>query len=172
MNISSLYDRLIKYLNDPKFALLILVLVIIGVIIFITVKHDYATNFFSFGPTKDINGNSAQFMGIYLDTWNNVIMVIILILIVTIVETYYNGVLSNNLLDYSNNVAIKNIPYSKFWTYFIKMTNPIVNLFLYIIRFYATSTFQLQYIIPQFIGSYFINIPFVFETLHYKKFNI
>ena len=172
MNIFSLYDKIIKYLNDPKFALLILVLIIIGVIIFIAVKHDYATNFFAFGPTKDINGQSEKFIGMYLDTWDNVIIVIFIILIVTVVQTYYNGVLSNNLLDYANNVAIKNITYSKFWTYFIMMADPIVNLFLYIIRFYATSTFQFQYIIPQFIGSYFINIPFVFKTLQRKKFII
>ena len=41
---------------------------------------------------------------------------------------------------------------------------------IYIIKFYATATIQIQYIIPQLIGSYIVNIPFMLHWLKGKEF--
>ena len=54
--------------------------------------------------------------------------------------------------------------------YHNKIIDPIIQIILYIIRFYATATFQIQYIIPQFIGSYITDLPFTLKWLNGKKF--
>ena len=41
------------------------------------------------------------------------------------------------------------------------LLDPLFNTLLYIITFYATATFQIQYLLPQLLGTYIINIPYI-----------
>ena len=64
------------------------------------------------------------------------------------------------------------------WYFFIFFINKklaggtlLINPYtLYILQFYATATFQIQYIIPQFLGNYITDLPFTLKWLNGKKF--
>ena len=113
----------------------------------------FGNNFLSFGPTKDEqSGEPTMFMGIKLNSWTSVNVVYLIIFISTILQSYYGNVVGGNLHAYIFNPAVELVPYPKFWTYLVLLINPLITIILYIIQFYATATFQIQYIIPQFIA--------------------
>ena len=62
------------------------------------------------------------------------------------------------------------MPYNKLLTYVITLIDPFIKTLLYIIEFYATATFQLQFILPQFLGAYITNLPFTLHLLKQKTF--
>ena len=93
-----------------------------------------------------------------------------MIFICTILQVYYNNVVQTNIHAFVWNAAIEIVPFPKFWTYLVLLVDPLIQIILYIIRFYATATFQIQYIIPQFVASYFTDLPFVLKWLNGKKF--
>jgi len=84
--------------------------------------------------------------------------------------TYYNTVIDQNIDSYIWNRAIKKVPYSKTWTYFIVILEPIFFQLLEIIQLFEVLTLQLQFIIPQFIGAYIAEVPFTIQMLSTKKF--
>ncbi len=130
----------------------------------------FGNNFLKFGPVKDSNGEYTNFMGIQLNSWKLVGIVYVIIFFTTILHSYYLNVVEQNIHAYVLNKAIEVVPYSKFWTYFVLLVDPFINILLTIINFYATATFQIQYVIPQFIGSYFTDLPFTLKWLSGKKF--
>lgn len=164
--LSDIFD----FFNNPKTALLIMLFFFLTYFLSQGLTIGFGNNFTAFGPTVDENGNPTLFMGIKLDSWLMVGIVYVIIFITTILQTYYFNVIGLNVSAYVMNKAIETIPYSKFWTYLVLLTNPIINIILYIIKFYAAATFQIQYIIPQFIASYITEIPFTLKWLHGKKF--
>ena len=131
----------------------------------------FGNNFLSFGPTKDEqSGELTMFMGIKLNSWTSVNVVYLIIFISTILQSYYGNVVGSNLNAYVFNPAVELVPYSKFWTYLVYMIDPLISIILYILQFYATATFQIQYIIPQFLGNYITDLPFTLKWLNGKKF--
>ena len=164
-------DDIIQFCNNPR--VVIIFVFIILFILFITegLTGGFSNNFFSFGPTKDSDGDPTTFMGIKLNSWKNVIITYIIVLITTIMQIYYNISTDKlyKIIDYStllNNI----IPLPKLWTYLYFMFQPLLNVLIYIIRFYATATLQIQYIIPQLIGTYIVNIPYMVHWLRGKEF--
>jgi len=159
------------FFNNPKIALLIMLIFLFAFFLAQGLTTGFGNNFLTFGPTKDEQtGESTMFMGIQLDTWNNVGLVYVIIFISTVLQSYYGNAVGGNLHAYVFNPAIDTVPYSKFWTYLVFMTDPLISIILYIIQFYATATFQIQYIIPQFIGNYITDLPFTLKWLNGKKF--
>ena len=170
MNIKNVFTKVFDFFNNPRNALIIIVLFFIIFFLSQGLTTGFANNFLSFGPTNDELGNPTQFMGIKLDSWNLVGMVYILIFFTSVLSTYYQNVVGLNIHSFVFNPAVTEIPYSKFWTYLILLVDPLINIILYVIRFYATATLQIQYILPQFLASYITDLPFVLKWLKGKTF--
>jgi len=165
------YTKIFNFFNSPKIALITILLFFLTYFLAQGLTTGFGQNFLAFGPTEDeYTKEPTMFMGIKLDSWTIVGVVYVIIFITTILQTYYYNVVSNNLYAYVWNAAIKNVPFPKFWTYLVLLIDPIINIILYIIRFYATATFQIQYIIPQFIASYIVDLPFTLKWLGGKTF--
>ena len=75
-----------------------------------------------------------------------------------------------NIFHSLHNFAIIDMKSNKLLTYVITMVDPFIKTLLYIIEFYATATFQFQFILPQFIGSYIATLPFTLNLLEQKTF--
>lgn len=166
----SALSKIYNFFNNPRTALLIILLFFLGYYLSIGLTVGFGNNFLKFGPNKDDTGKYTHFMGIQIDSWKMVIVVYIIIFISTILQSYYINVVNQNIHAYVWNTAIEKVPYSKFWTYLVLLVNPFVNMLLTIIKFYATATFQIQYVIPQFIGGYITDVPFTLKWLSDKTF--
>jgi hypothetical protein len=167
--MSGLLSAIFNFLNNPKIALIILLLFLLGYFLAEGLIIGFNNNFLKFGPTKDENGKPSKFMGINLDTWKKVGIVYVLIFISTVLQNYYQNVIKHNI-NFHVWRSTKIVPYSKLTTYFILLIDPLINIILYIIRFYATATFQIQYILPQFIAIYLTDLPYTLKLLSSKKF--
>jgi len=166
----ALLSKLYEFVNNPRTALLVMLFFFLGYYLSIGLTIGFGNNFLSFGPTKDENGNYTKFMGINISDWKLVIIVYVIIFISTILQTYYYNVIGQNVHAFVWNTAVEVVPFSKFWTYLVLMVDPFINILLTILRFYATATFQIQYVIPQFIASYLTDLPFTLKWLAGKKF--
>jgi hypothetical protein len=170
MTTQQFFTKTFDFFNNPRTALIIIVLFFLGFFLTEGLTTGFGNNFLAFGPTNDENGNPTQFMGIKLSSWNLVGIAYALIFFTTVLATYYRNVVGLNIHSFVFNAAITYVPFSKFWTYLILLVDPLINIILYVILFYATATFQIQYIIPQFLASYITDLPFVLKWLKGKTF--
>jgi hypothetical protein len=166
----SVFTKIYEFFNNPRTALFIMLIFFLVYYLSIGLTVGFGNNFLSFGPKKDKDGNYTHFMGIQLSSWKLVGVVYVIIFITTVLQSYYQNVVGQNIHGYVWNTAVQKVPYSKFWTYLVLLVDPFINILLSIIRFYATATFQIQYVIPQFIGSYITDLPFTLKWLSGKKF--
>ena len=97
-------------------------------------------------------------------------MAYLLILFSSLFNNYYITIMDQNFFYFLTNENITQMPYTKTITYIITLIDPFIKTLLYIIEFYATATFQLQFILPQFIGSYISRLPFTLKLLNGKTF--
>jgi hypothetical protein len=166
MNLSNVLD----YLNNPKTATLLVLIFLLVFFLSEGFTTGFGDNFLTFGPTIDEDGEPTTFMGIKLSSWKHVIIIYTIVFLSTVLQSYYTNVIETNLHAYVWNPAVTIVSFSKFWSYLVLLIDPIVIMALYVITFYATATFQLQYIIPQFLGSYIVDLPFTIKWLNSKKF--
>lgn len=167
--------KLLDYIGDlllhPRSALFIMLFFLIGYLIYANYAGAFKGKFLRFGPdTESPEGQETKFMSIKLNNWKNVISVYVVIFITTVLNSYYTNMMGGHVHSYVYNRAIDLVPYSKFWVYLIYLVDPFINVILTILNFYAIATFELQYIIPKFIGEYITDIPFVFSRLKGKIF--
>jgi len=162
-------DRIGTYLSSPKSILIISILFFTGYIIFINLEGGFSQQFLHFGPGTT-EENTTQFLGITLDTWPKVGLMYLAGFISSLMSSYYYYAMSNNLHSYIWNRAITKVPFSKRWTYVIILAEPLFMQILTIISFFTTLTLQLQFILPQFIGSVIVEIPFTLQRLKEKEF--
>ena len=165
-----LINQIINFINKPIVLLFIVILFCIGYFLYTSLVGDIQTNFFLFGPVKDENDNYLPFISFILDSWSKVIMAYILILFSSLFHNYYITNMNQNFFYFLTNKDITKMPYTKSITYIITLLDPFIKTLLYIIEFYATATFQLQFILPQFIGSYISTLPFTLNLLEQKTF--
>jgi len=165
-----MFNKILNSLNNPITAILIIIFFCIIFFIYNGIVNKTHNNFLSFGPTKDENGKSIYFLGSELNTWYEVIITYIFIFIITIFSYYYENVMEHNIYHYLNNYVLINIKNSKILFYIATLIDPFIKLLIHIIDFYTVATFQLQYLIPKFIASYLINIPFLIHLIESKKF--
>ena len=166
MNLSAVYD----FFNNPQTALIIILIFFLVFLLSEGLTVGFGNNFLSFGPTQDEDGKPTKFMGINVDSWSKVGVIYTITFIASLLSAYYNTNVYSNIHAYVWNPAVKKVPFSKFWTYLILILNPIIQTLLYVIQFFATATFQLQYIIPQFVASYIVDLPFTLKWLSGKTF--
>jgi hypothetical protein len=163
-------NNIFNFLTSPKTALIILLIFFLGFFLAGGLTGSFDNNFLAVGPTKDENGKPAKFMGLSLDTWNKVGVVYAIIFISAVLEKYYTNIMNQKIISHVTNNTITKVPYSKLWSYLILLVDPFINTLLLIIRLYATATFQIQYIIPQFVAAYLTNLPFIIKLLASKTY--
>ena len=165
-----MFNKILNTLNNPITAILIIIFFCIIFFIYNGIVNKTHNNFLSFGPTKDENGKSVYFLGSEINTWHEVIITYIFIFIITIFSYYYENVMEHNIYHYLNNYVLINIKNSKLLFYIATLIDPFIKLLIHIIDFYTVATFQFQYLIPKFIASYLITIPFLIHLIESKKF--
>jgi hypothetical protein len=160
---------LADFLSSPKTILGISAIYLTGYITFIGVEGGFTTQFLHFGPGTDAS-NTTTFIGIALDSWEKVILMYFVSFLSSLMNTYYTYAMTNNLHSYIWNRAVPTVPFSKKWTYVVVLAEPFIVQVLDITQFFTNLTMQLQFIIPQFIGSIIIEVPFTMQRLREKKY--
>ena len=156
-------------LSSPKSIIIISTIYLTGYIGLIGREGGFTTQFLHFGPGTN-SDNTTSFIGIQLDTWEKVILMYIVSFLSSLMNNYYLYSMTNNLHSYIWNRAITKVPFSKKWTYIVIMIEPFIMQVLSITQFFTNLTMQLQFIIPQFIGSLIIEVPFTIERLREKEY--
>ena len=136
---SGIKKKLFKFFNNPRTALLIILAFFLAFFLGQGLTRGFGNNFTSFGPTENENGNPSTFLGIELDSWKNVTLAYIIIFLSAMLSSYYHNVIGDNLHAYIWNPAVKEVNYSKFWTYLVLLVDPVINIILYVIKFFATA---------------------------------
>ena len=167
MNLSNI----VHFFNNPKVIIIILFITLILLFISEGITEGFEKQFFSFGPNVDSKGEYSTFLGIKLNSWKNVSLTYVFLLITSIMEIYFSISKNelNKIIDYSS-LLNKLIPLPKLWTYLYYIFEPLFTILIYMIKFYATATLQIQYILPQLLGSYMVTIPFIIHWLRGKEF--
>ncbi len=156
-----------KILSYPQIALLSFTLFLIGYMAFLDTEGGFKQKFLKFGPDHDPS-KAATFLGIKLDNWTKVSMMYIIGFCSSLMSSYYTAVMSTSVHTYIYNAAVDDVPYSKQLMYSVAMIEPFLYQTLWIIQIYMDLIMELQYIVPQFIGSYLASVPFVIQMLGTK----
>jgi hypothetical protein len=163
---ASIFD----YFLDPLVALFIFVIFLVGYLVFIDLEGGFSKKFLHFGPGTTPE-NTASFLGVEMNSWDKVILMYVVSFFAALVTQYYNTAVSMNLHSYVWNRATPVIPYSKPATLTVLFTEPILLQILDVIKFLTTLTLQLQFILPQALGSYIAFIPGMLARIKDKKFD-
>ena len=163
--------HIVDILSSPKVVLILFIFFVVGYIMFIGFEGGFTKQFLHFGPGTTPE-DTTKFMGITLDSWTKVGLLYVTGFFTALMTTYYNTVMQDNIHGYLWNRAIKTVPFSKFWTYFAVMLEPFLFEILQVIQFFTNLTLQLQFIIPQFIGSVIIEVPFTIQRLREKEYQM
>jgi len=164
-------NKLANFLSSPKIILLFSGIYLSGFVSFIAKEGGFTSQFLHFGPgTNAIN--TTTFLGIVLDTWQKVILMYFISFLSSLMNTYYTYAMTNNLHSYIWNRAVPKVPFSRKWTYIVVLAEPFIIEVLTITQFFTNLTMQLQFIIPQFIGSVIIEIPFTIQRLREKEYEL
>jgi hypothetical protein len=162
-------DHLADWLNSPKTIMFISTVFLAGYMAFIQVEGGFSSQFLHFGPGTN-EDNTTSFIGITLDTWSKTILMYFVSFLSSLMNTYYLYAMTNNLHSYIWNRAMPHVPFSKKWTYIVILSEPLLMQILQVTSFFTTLTLQLQFILPQFIGSAIVEIPFTIAMLRLKTF--
>lgn len=162
-------NKIADYLSSPKTIIMISGIYLTGYTVFIVNEGGFSDQFLHFGPGIN-QTNTTKFLGITLDTWPKVILIYFISFLSSLMNTYYVYAMTNNLHSYIWNRAVPNVPFSRKWTYIVILLEPFILQVLTITQFFTNLTMQLQFIIPQFIGSTIIEIPFTIQRLREKTY--
>ena len=162
-------SRTADFLSSPKTILGISAVFLSGYVSFIAVEGGFSSTFLHFGPGTN-ESNTTSFLGITLDTWPKVVLMYFVSFLSSVMSTYYNYAMTNNLHSYIWNRAVPKVPFSRRWTYVVTLAEPFIMQVLTITDFFTNLTMQLQFILPQFIGGMIIEIPFSIQRLREKEY--
>ena len=155
-----------KTFFEPRIAFTIFILFIIGYLVFLDEEGAFKGNFLKFGPDED-----TKFLGMKMDTWTKVILVYIVGFLSSLLTTYYGTVMYDFIHSKIWNPAYKEkIGISKLWATIIVIIEPLLYWFLTIVQFFITLTVRLQFLIPQFIGTLIIDVPYSLMKVNEKKY--
>ena len=162
-------SRTADFLSSPKTILGISAIFLSGYVGFIAQEGGFSAAFMHFGPGTDAN-NTTRFLGIVLDSWPKVFLMYFVSFLSSVMSTYYNYAMTNNLHSYIWNRAVPKVPFSRRWTYVVTLAEPFIMEVLTVTQFFTNLTMQLQFILPQFLGSMLIEIPFSVQRLREKEY--
>jgi hypothetical protein len=154
---------------NPYFIVVLFVIFLIAYFIFLDVEGSFANDFLHFGP-GGTNVNSAQFMGIVLDSWSKVITLYFICFTTGFLSTHYDNVVSMTIINNVMDTSLTHVPYSQTGTYAVVLIDPLIMHSLKVIEFFATLTLQFQFILPVVVGSYIGGLPTVLNILKSKTY--
>jgi len=154
----------VSFFMEPKVVLVLFTLFLVGYIIFLDEEGAFSNGFLHFGP------GAGTFLGIKIDSWSKVIALYAVGFFASLMTSYYQWIMANNIHSFVYNRAIKEVPYSRFWIYVITIMEPFFYQILQIIQFFTTLTMQFQFILPQFLGSLLADMPFTLKRLGEKTY--
>jgi len=157
-------NRIANFLSSPKTILMFSGIYLTVYMGFISREGGFTSQFLHFGPSN------ATFIGIVLDSWQKVFLMYFISFISSVMNNYYMYAMTNNLHSYIWNRAVPKVPFSKKWTYVVILAEPFIMEILTITQFFTNLTMQLQFIIPQFVGSMIIEVPFTIQRLREKEY--
>ena len=156
-------------LASPKVVVIVFTVFLVGYIVFIDRSGGFSNNFLHFGPGTTPE-NTPKFLGITMDSWNKVYTLYIISFFAALITAYYETVSHDNIHSYIWNRALPTMPFSKTWTYIIVVLEPFLFQVLSIIKFFTMLTMQLQFIIPEFLGTFIAEVSYTLRRLAEKKF--
>ena len=156
-----------KLFFDPRFALIVFIVILIGYLVFLDKENAFQNKFLRFGPSPD-----TKFLNIKLDSWNKVISVYAIALLSALSTAYYTSVSSSYISGVLLNPAYKDkIAQSKFWSKLLVTIDPLMSWVMQLFQLFATLTLELQYMLPQLLGHLVILIPTNLQSLEEKRFS-
>jgi len=162
----ALTDIIKKIFFEPRMAFSIFVLFIMVYLIVLDEEGGFSKKFLNFGPSED-----TKFLTMKLNTWKKVIIVYLIGFFSSLLTTYYNNVSFDFIHSYIWNPAYtKKIQLSKTWTSLIVAVEPLLYWILQTLNFFVNLTFELQFILPKFIGAILIDIPYGLYKVGQNKF--
>ncbi len=155
-----------NFFFEPRVAFCIFVVFILVYLVILDEEGAFTKKFLSFGPSPN-----TTFLHMKLDTWHKVYIVYALGFFSSLLTTYYNTV-SYVFIHSSiwNPSYTKTISISKNWAKAIVILEPLLYWILNIINLFVNLTMQLQFLIPSFLGSVIIDVPYGLFKLDKKKF--
>jgi len=168
--ISSIFNTIFSVMFRPLPALIIFTIFLISYLIFLDEEGAFNETFLRFGPSKDPT-KQTKFLNMTIDSWQKVIIMYIVGFLTAILTSYYSAVMDNFIHMYAWNPAVKAIPASRFETYLTLVFSPLLYQTLAVIQFFMTMTMQLQFLLPQLIGSYLIFLPYDIYRVSKKTFD-
>ncbi len=158
---------MLKLFFDPRFALIIFIVILIGYLVFLDKENAFQNKFLRFGPSPD-----TKFLNIKLDSWNKVISVYFIALLSALSTAYYTSVSSSYISGVLLNPAYKDkISQSKFWSKLLVTIDPLMSWVMQLFQLFATLTLELQYMLPQLLGHLIILIPTNLQSIEEKRFS-
>ena len=165
--------NIFSILNNPRNIIIVTLLFFIIYFIVGDKTGTFNDTFLRFGPNKSnkLTGSNTytKYMGISINSWSRVIMVYFITFFASLLNAYYNTAvgLRDGIVFNDKMTTIK---YNKYWTYIAYILDPMFIVLFTVLQFFATATFELQYIIPQFLGIALIRIPYSISFLNKHKF--
>ena len=162
MKITSVIKKLFF---EPRVAFTIFVIFILVYLIILEEEGAFTKKFLNFGPSD------TTYLTMKLDTWSKVIIVYCIGFFSSLLTSYYENVSYDFIHSYIWNPAYdKKIEVSKTWATIIVAIEPILNWILQTLNFFINLTFELQYILPKFIGTLIVTIPYGLYKVEQNKF--
>jgi hypothetical protein len=135
----------------------------------VVIAEDSYRVFLTFGPN-----DHAFFLGQPVDTWFKTVILWLLGLIAGLGFTYYTFVMERKFDNYIWNPAIyekEAMPFGWKTGWFMLLSFPVITFLTGVMGFFMAQTGQLQFIIPEMVGSLIILYPsFIahLRTLHFQ----
>jgi hypothetical protein len=126
-------------------------------------------DFLLIGPSLN-ESNMAYFMGIKLNSWSKVIIIYAISFFSGLLSGLYSVSVETKLfMDVYSSKTIE-IDHNAFTAYSVMLIDPLIKQSLYIISLFTTFTLQLQFILPNIIGRYLVDLPYILAVLSTKVF--
>jgi len=155
-----------NFFLNPKVAFSIFSIFIIVYIVILGREGAFSKKFLHFGPSE-----KTKFLTLKLDNWTKVITVYSIGFFSSLITTYYSKVAKDKIHSLLWNPAYKkNMPLTRTLMGVILIGEPFLYWVLGIINFFITLTLELQYILPKFIGTIIIEIPYGLYKANQKKY--
>jgi hypothetical protein len=154
----------------PTTALMVLTIFILVYLLLLDDKGAFTKKFLHFGPGTD-KEDTANFIGISMDTWQKTITLYIVAFMTSLVKTYYEATVDDTLYQYIYNKALKEVPLERLPTLMVVLLDPLLQGIMTIVELFTVVTGQLQFILPQLAGQYIGRVPVVLRAMGEKKFS-
>ena len=150
-------SNIISFFTRADVAYSIFTLFICSVLYYLY-KKNALNKFLKFGPDEK---NPAEFIGMKIDNWEKVIFIISFSFVLALMSSYIGTVMYEKIWRHmSDDVSTESIESSHSTSVFLQVISPILWKLEEILEFYVKSTFQLQFLLPDLIGSMLIDLPY------------